>query len=678
MQLIKIAITSFIIELIGLLCFANGAELKTSQESNRVAIVVNKYLKQEIEDNLNIYLQDLKNEGYEPILKEWDLENDPTPRALKRYLKELYLEDKGLQGAVFIGDLPIPLVEIDSLITKKWWSNLTADYIAERYYMDLTGKNWTDKDKNYKFEELDYESHWKASGNYTPETLKRIFEEKNWAPIPEIWTSKIITSTLTGLFKKSERELVNKYLENNHAYRTGLIVFQKQNLVYSLPETIKGLDRVAFPEKEFEKAKSIMSHNYVLKEPLPPPSRVDEFFEPLNKESYEMLYWGRHGMKTDIDLGAEKLTSEMLANALINIKTAFVFPSSCWIGHYTEPAYFAGSYIFNELFSVLGILAATLPSIAGPETLTMSKFVKGDNLGLAFKKGTGIPDLSLNLKIDDPTFFVIRQASLNSRYILGDGTLKLQSLESTIDKYNSNQQNIINNSQYNEEEIYNYIKSAKKDATEFDDIETINSLFKRALENQDVEMLEILAEKNANIMIQDEEGGTFLHLMASGRVKNLDTIRTLLKKGLDMRTENKLDKTPWDIAKENNYDIQMFEATIQSGTLEQIKYLIENGANVNGKNKDHYNIPPLPIAIERGDIPIIQTLINNGADVNAKVWLGNTSLHWASAENNTEIVKILIENGADINATNDQGLGPSDMTSNPEILEIFENALTSN
>ncbi len=443
---------------LGLINLVHGDELNAPQESNRVAIVVNKYLKQEIEDNLSIYLQDLKNEGYEPILKEWDLENDPAPQALKAYLKGLYVEEGSLQGAVFIGDLPIPIMEADPLLkaTKDNSSlgptEISNGYIAERYYMDLVGKEWIDKDNNYKFEEPDYQSYWesflKILGYDTPEGLRNAIEIEDIYPIPEIWTSRIVTSTLTYLFKQSEGKLVNAYLVKNHGYRTNKAVFQTQALIYSLPDVMK--NEKAFHASEFIKAKHILSRNYEIKEPIPGPAYIYEFFEPLSSESYEIIFWGRHGLKTEILIGLQYLKSSTsssdgrylrnqdmrrfgssmgtsLTDTHVHIKTAFVFAASCWIGHYTEPAYFAGSYLFNEQFYAFGMLTATLPTYDDPETLsTMSKLVDGSNFGLALKKAFETP-YYFSLFFTSPALLSSKIASSNSKYILGDGTLKLQS-----------------------------------------------------------------------------------------------------------------------------------------------------------------------------------------------------------------------------------------------------------
>jgi len=693
----------YILSLFALLNFSYA------KDSNRVAIVVNRYLKEVIEENLNIYLQDLKNEGYEPILKEWDLENDPAPQALKAYLQGLYSEESSLQGAVFIGDLPIPIMEADPVLKgiaphEISFIQISDGYIAEQYYMDLVGKEWVDNNGNYKFEEPDYESYWesflKTVEYYTPDMLKQIISRESLYPIPEIWTSRIVTSTLTGLFKQSEAELVNAYLVKNHAYRTGEVVFSNQTLLYSLPFIMVGDG--AFSENRFMQARHILSKSFVLQEPIPAPETIDEFFKPLKNESYEILYWGRHGMKTYIDLGRQLLTSHILAETPINVATAFVFPFSCWIGHYTENAYFGGSFLFNERYYALGMLTATLPIYGDPSTSVMSEFIDGGNLGASFKKKIETPDvLSFSFSLKRLASDI---ASLNSSFILGDGTLKLQSKELVANKNNLPQNYLIEKYPYNEESIYRYVRSEGSNAEELDDVSRVNALFKIAFEKNDYIMIKNLLEKGVDVMSEDEMGNTLLHLAAADKKEDF-IIGLLIKSGLDMRVKNIMGKTPWDIAKDNGYDIKLFSAAIEYGTIELIKFLLENGANVNAKNKDSFDDTPLRVAVvRRDDIEIIKVLlehgadvnatsngkstplivsnngevikllIEHGADVNAKYDEGFTPLHFASVNGQIEIVKILIENGADVNVKNDFGQTPKNMAWDPEVLELLKNA----
>ena len=438
MRLVRTIISILILQFI-IINYISGAV------TDRVAIVVNKYLKDEIDDNLNIYIDDLQNEGYRTELKVWDLENEPSPQALKEYLKNLYLEKAGLQGAVFIGDLPLPIMKANSILKNvkddKQYIPISNGYIAEKYYMDLVGKEWTSSKGDYKLDDPHYESYWDILWNtkVKPETIMRMVKNGDLYPTPEIWTSRIMTSSLKSVLQKSEATLVNAYLQKNHAYRTGTVVFQKQNLLYSIPKVMETDE--TFNNETFSNTRRILSRNYRLDEPDPAPSKIYEFFEPLKNESYEMLYWGRHGNKTSIALGSENLPSTTLGSTNTYVSTAFVFPSSCLIGNYIEPKYFAGTYLFNNQFYALGMSTATLPTYGKVGTEIMDEFEQGNNLGQALKKAIEIPEVNTpsNLQL-----LASHIASLNSRYILGDGTLKLQSKQLVANKDNSPQQFIKN------------------------------------------------------------------------------------------------------------------------------------------------------------------------------------------------------------------------------------------
>ncbi|TGL97479.1 hypothetical protein EHQ76_15205 [Leptospira barantonii] len=87
----------------------------------------------------------------------------------------------------------------------------------------------------------------------------------------------------------------------------------------------------------------------------------------------------------------------------------------------------------------------------------------------------------------------------------------------------------------------------------------------------------------------------------------------------------------------------------QNGDLGTLRSLIENGANINVKNKNGFT--PLHLA---KNLETAKLLVQSGADVNAREKdSGNTALHVSIQFNQTRIAKLLIENGADINAKND-------------------------
>lgn len=96
-------------------------------------------------------------------------------------------------------------------------------------------------------------------------------------------------------------------------------------------------------------------------------------------------------------------------------------------------------------------------------------------------------------------------------------------------------------------------------------------------------------------------------------------------------------------------DEQLREA-VQSGTVEDVKSLLQQGANVNYINEESENcadFTPLHFAVMR-DVDIVNALIEHKADLEAKTYLGETPLIVAVQDKNHCVVEKLITNGAAI------------------------------
>jgi len=90
-----------------------------------------------------------------------------------------------------------------------------------------------------------------------------------------------------------------------------------------------------------------------------------------------------------------------------------------------------------------------------------------------------------------------------------------------------------------------------------------------------------------------------------------------------------------------------------SGRLEEVKYLVEGGVNVNiaWKKKDGrtYNPlgTPLLYAARSGHLEIVKYLIDRGADINAKDIENWNALHYSCNNGHEEIVQYLVSKGID-------------------------------
>ncbi len=81
-----------------------------------------------------------------------------------------------------------------------------------------------------------------------------------------------------------------------------------------------------------------------------------------------------------------------------------------------------------------------------------------------------------------------------------------------------------------------------------------------------------------------------------------------------------------------------------------VKYLLENGADVNAVAKNPTGYTALTGAVSTGRKEIATLLLTKGANVNHQYEEGFSALMEASASGNVEMTKLLLTHGADVNA----------------------------
>ena len=80
--------------------------------------------------------------------------------------------------------------------------------------------------------------------------------------------------------------------------------------------------------------------------------------------------------------------------------------------------------------------------------------------------------------------------------------------------------------------------------------------------------------------------------------------------------------------------------------MSAIKFLLENGADVNTKDKKNFTL--LMYCVQYNDLSLISLALSYGARVNDKDITGFTALDYAIKNNNLDAVKLLHNYGSDI------------------------------
>lgn len=163
----------------------------------------------------------------------------------------------------------------------------------------------------------------------------------------------------------------------------------------------------------------------------------------------------------------------------------------------------------------------------------------------------------------------------------------------------------------------------------------------QAAASGDLDKVKALLKADATLVnARDENGSTPLH-MACLRYK-VAVANYLLDNGADVNARNKWEQTPLHGANGvfgQDYDL--------------IKRMIEIGADVNAKGDR--GDTPLHWAIARGNLKVAKLLIDSGTDLNAYDEAFGTLVHHAIAMNHQDITQLLIESGAKLNQKNRLG-----------------------
>ncbi|KAJ3336347.1 hypothetical protein HDU83_009478, partial [Entophlyctis luteolus] len=185
---------------------------------------------------------------------------------------------------------------------------------------------------------------------------------------------------------------------------------------------------------------------------------------------------------------------------------------------------------------------------------------------------------------------------------------------------------------------------------------------------------------------QDAMKQTPLHI--ASKHAQLSNVKWLVEQGANVNAEDKDKATPLHFASLNGH-LEIVKWLMEHGAnvnaetskkwtplhiasqhLEVVKSLMEHGAIVNAEDK--HKAMPLHFASEYGHLEVVKWLVEHGANVNAETSKKWTPVHNASLNGHLEVVKWLVEQGANVNAEVEDKATPLHFASKHGQLEVVK------
>ena len=187
-----------------------------------------------------------------------------------------------------------------------------------------------------------------------------------------------------------------------------------------------------------------------------------------------------------------------------------------------------------------------------------------------------------------------------------------------------------------------------------------------AVEKKAYDIVGFLLEAEADPSIADKHGYTPLHIATlAGDYKMVEIL-------LSINTETE-EWTKVDATTNEGFTAASFAA--HQGNLDILTILYECGSDFAIATKEN-KISPLHRAVSRGHLKIVRFLLENGANIDARDSLGRTALHLAVTTESKELVQLLLSFSPTMfcDITQASPLAYATARGNTELVQLLEHA----
>ncbi|MBK9336467.1 MAG: T9SS type A sorting domain-containing protein [Lewinellaceae bacterium] len=197
-----------------------GIEVLPTVYRGKMIFVVDNALSTPLSVELDRYVQDLRGDGWQVLRHDIDVAAS-TVASVKALIRSDYESDPGsVSGAFLFGNIPVPYS--GNIAPDGHTPDHLGAWPTDYYYGDMDEAGWTDNVVNNI-------GAARAANRNVPGDGK--FDQSLTPSLAEIVVSRVDFSNLTTGWDVSQTELYRRYLNKNHAFRTGAYKPSNQTIV---------------------------------------------------------------------------------------------------------------------------------------------------------------------------------------------------------------------------------------------------------------------------------------------------------------------------------------------------------------------------------------------------------------------------------------------------------------
>ncbi|MCC6461552.1 MAG: T9SS type A sorting domain-containing protein [Saprospiraceae bacterium] len=195
-----------------------GIEVGATTYQGRMLLVVDNTLSAPLSTELARLVQDLRGDGWQVVRRDIDVASS-TVSSVKTLLRTDYeANPDATVAALLFGNIPVPY---SGNIAPDGHGEHQGAWATDYYYSDMDEDGWTDNLVNNNAAARPANRNIPGDGK---------FDQDQTPSFPELVVSRVDFSNLSG-WDVSQTELYRRYLNKNHAFRTGAFKPENKTLV---------------------------------------------------------------------------------------------------------------------------------------------------------------------------------------------------------------------------------------------------------------------------------------------------------------------------------------------------------------------------------------------------------------------------------------------------------------